>query len=73
MVPLSPLTSEIGDRFPARPQVEKLVVDCCWPAVNSSNLDQLYVLVSSALLTTCRDMTYDVKPQINEFNNFTQF
>ena len=33
VVTLSPPTSEAGVRFPARPQVGKLVVACRWSAV----------------------------------------
>ena len=57
MVTLSPPTSEAGVRFLARPQVGKLVVACCWSAVKVQNPDELYVLVSSAVPTTRRDMT----------------
>ena len=46
VVTLSPPTSEAGVWFPAWPQVGKLVL--------------VYVLVSSALPTTCRDMTCTV-------------
>ena len=35
VVTLSPLTSEAGVRFPAWPQVGKLVVACPWLAVYS--------------------------------------
>ena len=35
VVALSPPTHEIGVRFPARPQVGKLVVACHWSAVYS--------------------------------------
>ena len=35
VVTLSPPTSEAGVRFPAWPQVGKLVVACCWSAVYS--------------------------------------
>ena len=57
MITLSPPTSEIGVRFPARPQVGMLVVAVGWQ-FTVQNLDQLCVLVSSALQTTHRDMTY---------------
>ena len=57
MVTLSPPTSEVEVRFPALPQVGKLIVACCWLAVYSTEPYQLYVLVSSALLTTRRDMS----------------
>ena len=61
VVTLSPPTSEAGVRFLARPQVGKLVVACCWSAVYSTkNPDELYILVSSALPTTRRDMTCTV-------------
>ena len=36
MVTLSPPTSEAGVRFPAQPQVGKLVVACGWSAVYST-------------------------------------
>ena len=36
VVTLSPPTSEAGVRFPARPQVGKLVVACRWLAVYST-------------------------------------
>ena len=36
VVTLSPPTSEAGVRFRARPQVGKLVVDCRWSAVYST-------------------------------------
>ena len=36
VVTLSPPTSEAGVRFPARPQVRKLVVACRWSAVYST-------------------------------------
>ena len=57
VVTLSPATSEAGVRFPARSQVGKLVVACRWSAVYSTEPNALYVMVSSALPTTCRDMT----------------
>ena len=60
MVTLSHPTSEAGVRFTALPQVGKLVIACRWSAVYSKNLDQLYVLVSSALPTTHSDMTCTV-------------
>ena len=62
VVTLSPPTSEAGVRFTALPQVGKLVVACHWSAVYNTEpkLDQLYVLVSSALPTTRRDMTCTV-------------
>ena len=53
----SPPTSEARVRFPARPQVGKLVVACQFTVQNP---DELYVLVSSALPTTCCDMTCTV-------------
>ena len=51
-----PPTSEIRIRFPARPQVGKLVVTCHWLAVYITKLDQLYGLVSFALQTTRHDI-----------------
>ena len=36
VVTLLPLTSEAGVRFPARPQVGKLVVACLWSEVYST-------------------------------------
>ena len=61
MVTLSPPTSETGVLFLARPQVGKLVVACRWSAVYSTEpLNELYVLVSSALPTTRLDMTCTV-------------
>ena len=61
MVTLSPPTSEAGVRFPVRPQVGKLVVACRWSGVYSTEPpNELYVLVSSALPTTRRDMTCTV-------------
>ena len=56
---LSPSTSEAGVWFPARPQVGKLVV-AIGQQFTVQNLDQLYILVSSALPTTHCDMTYTV-------------
>ena len=53
MVTLSPPTSEAGVQFPAWPQV-------VGPQFTVQNPDELYVLVSSALLTTHRDMTCTV-------------
>ena len=63
MVRLSPPTSEAGVRSPVRSQVGKLVVACRWLAVwqfTVQNPNELYVLVSSALPTTHRDMTCTV-------------
>ena len=57
MVTLSPPTSEAGVRSPAWPQVGKLVV--AWQ-FTVQNPNELYVLVSSALPTTCHDMTCTV-------------
>ena len=57
VVTLSPPTSEAGVRSPSQPQVGKLVVACRWSAVYST---ELYILVSSALPTTRRDMTCTV-------------
>ena len=50
---LSPPTSESGVLFPARPQVGKLVVGRQFTVQNPN---ELYVLDSSALATTRRDM-----------------
>ena len=36
VVTLSPPTSEAGAQSPAWPQVGKLVVTCCWSAVDST-------------------------------------
>ena len=44
VVTLSPPTSEIGVRFPARPQVGKLVVACLVQQFTVQNPDELYVL-----------------------------
>ena len=60
MVPLSPPTSEVGVRFPARPQVGKLVVACHGQQFTVQNPDELYVLVFSALPATRGDMTCTV-------------
>ena len=54
VVTLSPPTSEAGVRFTALPQV------AVGRQFTVQNLDQLYVLVSPALPTTCRDMTCTV-------------
>ena len=51
MITLLLPTSEAGAQFRALSQVGKLVV---------KNLDDLFVLVSSALPTICRDMTCTV-------------
>ena len=58
MVTLSPPTSEAGVRFPAQPQVGKLLA--VGRQFTVQNLDELYVLVSSALPTTHGDMTCTV-------------
>ena len=60
MVTLSPPTSETGVRFPAWPQVGKLVVAAVGRQFTVQIPDELYVLVSSALPTTRRDMTCTV-------------
>ena len=60
MVTLSPPTSEARVLFPAWPQVGKLVVACPWSAVYSTEPNELYILVSSALPTTRHDMTCTV-------------
>ena len=49
VVTLSPPTSGSGVRFPARPQVGKLVVACRCRQFTVQNPDELYVLVSSDL------------------------
>ena len=58
VVTLSPPTSEVGVRFPARPQVGKLVVACRWSgSLQCRTLThQLCVLVSSTHKTTHHDM-----------------
>ena len=58
VVILSPPTSEIGIRFPAQPQVGKLVVACVGRRFTVQNLDQLCVLVSSAHKITHCDITH---------------
>ena len=60
VVTLLPPISEAGVRFPAWPQVGKLVVASVGRQFTVQNLNQLYVLVSSALPTTRRDMTCTV-------------
>ena len=60
MVTLSPPTAEAGVRSPAWPQVGKLVVASIGRQFTVQNPDELYVLVSSALPTTRRDMTCTV-------------
>ena len=60
MVILLPPTSEAGVRFPAWPQVGKLVVLAVGRQFTVQNPNELYVLVSSALPTTSRDMTCTV-------------
>ena len=60
VVTLSPPTSEAGVWFPAWPQVGKLVFAGVGRQFTVHNLDKLYVLVSSALPTTHRDMTCTV-------------
>ena len=60
VVTLSPPTSEAGVRFPARPQVGKLVVPSVGRQFTVQNPSELYVLVSSALPTTHCDMTCTV-------------
>ena len=59
MVTLSSPTSEAGVRFPAWPQVGKLVV-AVGRQFTLQNPNELYVLVSSALPTTHRNMTCTV-------------
>ena len=53
-------TSEAGVWFPVWPQVGKLVVVAIDWQFTVQNLDQLYVLVSSALPTIRHDMTCTV-------------
>ena len=61
MVTLSPPTSEAVVRFPAWPQVGKLRwLLAVGRQFTVQNPDELYVLVSSALPTTRRDMTCTV-------------
>ena len=60
VVTLSPPASEARVRFPAWPKVGKLVVVALGRQFTVQNPDELYVLVSSALPTTCRDMTCTV-------------
>ena len=50
-------TSEVGGSNP-EPYVGKMVVSYRWLQFTVQNLDQLYLLVSSAHKTTHRDMTY---------------
>ena len=59
MVTLLPPMSEVGVRFPARPQVGKLVV-AAGQQFTVQNPNKLYVLVSSAFPNTRRDMTCTV-------------
>ena len=59
VVTLLPHTSEARVRFPAQPQVGKLVVAIS-QQFTVQNLDQLYVPVSSALPNTLSDMTCTV-------------
>ena len=54
----SPATSEVGGSNPEAYVGGKMVVSYRWLTVQ--NLDQLYVLVSSAYKTTRFDMTYTV-------------
>ena len=60
MVTLLPPTSEAGVRSPSRPYVGKLVVASVGRQFTVHNPSKLYVLVSSALPTTRRDMTCTV-------------
>ena len=53
-------TSETGVRFPAWRQVGELAVASVGRQFTVQNPDELYVLVSSALPTTRRDMTCTV-------------
>ena len=61
MVTLSPPTSEAGVQFTAPPQVGKAgSLLAVGRQFTVQNLDQLYVLVSSALPTVRRDTTCTV-------------
>ena len=60
VVTLLPPISEAEVRFTALPQVGKLVVAAIGRQSTVQNLDQLYVLVSSAIPTTRHDMTCTV-------------
>ena len=72
VVTLSPATSGIGVRFPARPQVGKLAVACRWLAIYITEpWPTVCTQVSSALATTCH-VESDVKPQINKINKYYQ-
>ena len=59
MVTLSPPTSEAGVQFLAQPQVGKPLL-AIGRQFTVQNPNELYVLVSSALPTTRRDMTCTV-------------
>ena len=65
MVTLSPPTSEAGVWFLAWPQVGKLVVAYHWQ-FTVQNPDELYVLISSALPATRRDMIHIVLKATNK-------
>ena len=57
---LSPPISEARVRFPTQPQVENWQVLAVGRQFTVQNFDRVYVLVSSALQTTRRDMTCTV-------------
>ena len=78
VVTLSPSTSEVRVRFPAQPQVGKLVVACRWLAIYSTEPWQ----------TVCTGFLYpsnypswydlysvesDIKPQIKKLKDYTWF
>ena len=50
-------TNEIGVQIPSQAQVEELPVACLWLGVHSTDLNKLYVLVPSAVPTTCPNKT----------------
>ena len=71
VVTLWPPTSEAGVRFPARPQVGKLVVACCWSAVYST--EPRLTVCTGFLCPQNYPLWYDLysfesdaKPQINK-------
>ena len=60
MVAHSYPTSETGVQILTQLQLGKLVLHAIGGWFTEQNLDQLYVLVSSALLTTCHNITDNV-------------
>ena len=75
VVTLSPPTSEAEVRFPARPQVGKLVVACCWSAVYST--ETWRTVCTGFLRPSNYPSWYDlysvesnVKPQINKCKQY---